>query len=211
MQDTQYIGLKVNELRKNAGMTLKELGDATNLSQGFLSKFERGQTTIAVDSLVQIAIALGTTIDQLLSKDTVEPESQPAKIVHRSYEDTVLYTENNFVHYQISDNYANMDIFPKKTVLFPTQKSDHNALFAHKGHEFVYVLEGILTLKVEGETYDLFPGDTAHFRSDVRHIWYNNTNRNTVILTFHTPNIFSDGNPDKKFQLSHINEHIYED
>ena len=197
MKDTQYIGLAVNKLRKSTRMTLKELSDATGLSQGFLSKFERGQTTIAVDSLLQIATALGTSIDQLLSQhDAPEDKEQGPKIVHRSYENSVLYMENNFINYQISDNYADMDIFPKLIVLLPTQNTDHSALFAHKGQEFVYVLEGILTIKISNDTYDLFPGDTAHFKSNVQHTWYNNTNRNTVILTIHTPNIFSGGSLD---------------
>lgn len=197
MKDTQYIGIAVNKLRKNNGMTLKELSDATGLSQGFLSKFERGQTTIAVDSLLQIATALGTSIDHLLSQhEPPEDQAQGPKIIHRSYENSVLYMENNFINYQITDSYADMDIFPKLIVLLPTQDADHSALFAHKGQEFVYVLEGILTIKTSSDTYDLFPGDTAHFKSDVQHTWYNNTNRNTVILTIHTPNVFSGGNLD---------------
>ena len=198
MKNTQYIGFEVNRLRKNAGMTLKELGDATNLSQGFLSKFERGLTTIAVDSLMQIALVLGTTLDHLLSNEYTESDDKQVKVVHRSYEDSVMYIENNFVHYQISDNYEDMDMFPRKTVLLPTQASDHNALFSHHGQEFVYVLEGILTLKIGNDIYDLFPGDTAQFKSNVEHTWYNNTSKNTVILTMHTPNIFIHENSDVK-------------
>ena len=199
MKDTQYIGLAVNKLRKGANMTLKELSDSTGLSQGFLSKFERGQTTIAVDSLLQIATALGTSIDHLLSqREQSADEAQGPKIIHRSYENSVLYMENNFINYQISDNYAGMDIFPKLIVLLPAQETDHTVQFAHKGQEFMYVLEGVLTVKIGSDTYDLFPGDTAHFKSDVQHTWYNNTNRNTMILTVHTPNVFFSGEPDGK-------------
>ena len=194
MKDTQYIGAAVNALRKKANMTLKGLSDATGLSQGFLSKFERGQTTIAVDSLMQIASALGTSIDQLLTQqEAVEQIDEGPKIIHRSYENTVLYKENNFINYQITDNYAGMSVFPRQIVLLPTQNADHTVLMTHKGQEFVYVLEGILTIRIGKDTYDLYPGDTAHFKSNVQHTWYNNTNRNTVILTIHTPNIFSDG------------------
>lgn len=192
MNDTQNIGMTVNRLRKNARMTLKELSGATGLSQGFLSKFERGQTTIAVDSLMQIATALGTSLERLLASSGGAPHHSEVKIVHRSYENTMMYMENSYhINYQISDNYWGMDIFPKLIVLLPTQEAAHDALFSHHGQEFVYVLEGILTLKINSDRYELYPGDTAHFKSDVMHTWYNATNRNTTILTIHTPNVIA--------------------
>lgn len=193
MNDTQYIGLAVNRLRKSANMTLKDLSDATGLSQGFLSKFERGQTTIAVDSLLQIATALGTSIDRLLSQNACAASPETPKIVHRSYENSVLYMENNYINYQITHGFIGMDVLPKQIVLLPSSGADHSDRFSHKGQEFVYVLEGVLTLEVGAETYELYPGDTAHFSSNVEHTWYNNTNRNTVILTIHTPNVLAEG------------------
>lgn len=49
------IGEKVKNLRNEQGMTLKQLSEATGLSTGFLSQFERGITTIAVEHLSSIA------------------------------------------------------------------------------------------------------------------------------------------------------------
>ena len=198
MKDTQYIGFTVNQLRKKAGMTLKELSEATGLSQGFLSKFERGTTTIAVDSLILIADTLGTSINHLLTQSEQHKNKDDFKIVHRSYENSVLYMEASFINYQISHTYSDMDILPKMIVLLPANEADHNALFSHSGQEFVYVLEGILTLKIDSEVFELYPGDTAHFKSDTQHTWYNNTNRNTKILTIHTPNVFSKGDISSK-------------
>lgn len=191
MRDTQYIGHTVNRLRKSADMTLKDLSDATGLSQGFLSKFERGQTTIAVDSLLQVAAALGTTVERLTMPEEPAQAPEMPKVVHRSYENSVLFLENGNIHYQITDGVTDMEVLPKRIVLLPSSRVEHATLSAHKGQEFVYVLEGVLTLEVEGEVSELYPGDTAHFRSDVEHDWYNNTNRNTVILTVHTPNVLA--------------------
>ena len=189
MKDIQYVGNKVNELRKQAGLTLKELGEKTDLSQGYLSKFERGQTTISLDSLMTIARALNTSMDKLFPTDTSEHEENWDQVVHRSYENSVLYMESTkHINYQITHN-LEMDMFPKISVLLPSPNASKSALFSHKGEEFVYVLEGILTLKIQDKTYELYPGDTAHFRSDVQHIWYNNTNMTTKILTVHTPNV----------------------
>ncbi|WP_240523881.1 helix-turn-helix domain-containing protein [Bacillus cereus] len=49
------IGMKIKKLRTEKGMTLKELSEKNELSVGILSQFERGLTTIAVDSLEKLA------------------------------------------------------------------------------------------------------------------------------------------------------------
>lgn len=188
MKDIQYIGNRVNELRKEAGLTLKELGEKTGLSQGYLSKFERGQTTISIDSLMTITKVLNTSIDKLFPTESTE-ENNLDSVVHRSYENSVLYMENTeHINYQITHR-LDMDIFPKISVLLPSPDTAKDAFFSHKGEEFVYVLEGILTLKFKEKTYELYPGDTAHFSSNIEHTWFNNTNMATKILTIHTPNV----------------------
>ncbi|MDO4711938.1 MAG: helix-turn-helix transcriptional regulator, partial [Peptostreptococcaceae bacterium] len=48
------IGSRVQNRRKEQKITLKELSERTGLSTGFLSQFERGMTSIAIDSLQKI-------------------------------------------------------------------------------------------------------------------------------------------------------------
>ena len=66
------IGGKVKELRRTQNLTLRDLSDKTGLSIGFLSQFERGLTTIAVDSLQEIAKALDVPLSTLLTLSSEE-------------------------------------------------------------------------------------------------------------------------------------------
>ena len=45
------VGSKLKELRTSKGMTLKELGDASGLSVGYLSQLEQGKSSIAINRL----------------------------------------------------------------------------------------------------------------------------------------------------------------
>ena len=65
------IGEKVKNLRNEQGMTLKQLSEATGLSTGFLSQFERGITTIAVEHLSSIADLFKVRINYFFEE---EPE-----------------------------------------------------------------------------------------------------------------------------------------
>lgn len=55
MNTSTAIGAKVKSLRIGKEMTIKQLSEACGLSVGFLSQFERGISSIAIDSLETIA------------------------------------------------------------------------------------------------------------------------------------------------------------
>ncbi|SHK10490.1 helix-turn-helix domain-containing protein [Paramaledivibacter caminithermalis] len=64
------IGKAIKKLRISKKLTLKDLSDRTGLSTGFLSQLERGLTTIAIDSLENVANALDVDLSYfILSKD----------------------------------------------------------------------------------------------------------------------------------------------
>ena len=55
MTENEQIGAKMKARRLQKGLTLKQLGDLTDLSVGFLSQAERGLTTISLNSLYRLA------------------------------------------------------------------------------------------------------------------------------------------------------------
>jgi transcriptional regulator with XRE-family HTH domain len=57
----------VRTLRREHGMTLKELGHAADLSHPFLSQLERGLARPSVGSVERIAAALGVSVSALWS------------------------------------------------------------------------------------------------------------------------------------------------
>jgi len=52
----------------------------------------------------------------------------------------------------------------------------------HKGQEFMYVLEGVLTLLAGDEEYDLYPGDSIHLDSSTPRSWINRTRERVRFL-----------------------------
>lgn len=62
MTENEQIGAKIKARRLQKGLTLKQLGDLTDLSVGFLSQAERGLTTISLNSLYRLATGLDTDV-----------------------------------------------------------------------------------------------------------------------------------------------------
>ena len=62
---------KLQELRKNKGLTQEELAEALYVSRTAISKWESGRGYPSIDSLKEISKYFSVTIDELLSSDEV--------------------------------------------------------------------------------------------------------------------------------------------
>ena len=178
------VGSKLKELRTSKGMTLKELGDASGLSVGYLSQLEQGKSSIAINRLGKIAECLGVNMRYFISE-----ELQNENPVMKAYENEVLYIESELsIQYRITNNMNSMNMLPKIDVIMPGFTTE--GMHYHKGEEFIYVLEGILTLELDGKTHTLYPGDTAHYDTIHVHSWSNHTNKLVKVLMVSVPNSF---------------------
>lgn len=190
------IGKKMKALRTEKQYTLKNLGDLTGLSTGFLSQLERGMTTVAIDSLGKIAAALNVDLSYFFITNQNEEEKTDmykdraeSSFIVRSYERNVVNIGAEFVQYDLAVNLQNKSMMPRIIDLMPLVDSEEPTNeFQHDGEEFVYVLEGVLSILIDHVRYDLFPGDSAYFESCKMHNWRNNTNKMVKILVLNTPN-----------------------
>ena len=182
------IGEKLKQVRNSKGMTLKELGDASGLSVGYLSQLERGKSSIAINQLGKIAECLGVNMRYFISE-----ELQNESPVMKSYENEALYIESELsIQYRIINNVNHLSMLPKIDVLMPGFATE--VAHCHKGEEFIYILEGVMTFDLDGKTYDLYPGDTAYYNALKVHSWKNNTNKPVKVLMVSTPNPFQQRN-----------------
>lgn len=180
------IGQKIKDLRLQNKMTLKDLAQRTDLSVGYLSQLERGLTDIATDSLTIVSQALGVDRSHFFR----EPRRTPRRIL-RSYEKEVFQVDSSrFIHYHLTNQAGNKSLLPRFIELLPINSDEEILPYSHEGEEFVYVLEGVLTLFIDNEQQELFPGDSAHYQSATPHNWANYTTKMVRILVTSLPNPF---------------------
>lgn len=63
MNHREDIGKKIAQLRKEKGLTLKEMSELTKLDYSNISKIERGRYNVGIDILGKIADALNVDIE----------------------------------------------------------------------------------------------------------------------------------------------------
>lgn len=179
------VGKKIKELRNSKDLTLKQLSEKSDLSISFLSQVERGIASIAVTSLEKIAKVLDTDLSYFFPT----PKKHEASIV-RSYEQEVFSVEESRIYQRLGNDLDGKVLEPMLISLFPCQSTEEIAPYSHEGEEFVYALEGILTVFVDSQKFQLNPGDSLHISSTIPHEWANFTNRTVKVLCVSSPRIF---------------------
>ena len=187
MDTNAVIGLRIKNLRNEKKYTLKYVSENTGLSIGFLSQLERGMTSIAIDSLDKIATLLGVELSSFFN---IESKAKDCHIIRR-YEHKASVVNPEIIEYALSSNMTDFDLLPRLVEVTPSlEKESELALYSHDGEEFIYILEGILTLQIDEDIFLLYPGDSAHIHSNVKHNWKNDSSNTVRFLTVHTPNPF---------------------
>jgi len=65
----RLLGGRARRLRRARGLTLGTLAGVTGISARFLDRFEQGRTSISIDSLHKVAVALDVPLSLLLQVD----------------------------------------------------------------------------------------------------------------------------------------------
>ncbi|MBY0086059.1 MULTISPECIES: helix-turn-helix domain-containing protein [Brevibacillus] len=170
------IGVLIKSLRVGKKKTLKQIAEKTQLSISFLSQVERGKSSITLESLKKISEALGVSPGYFFSGESIGGNER----VRRASRARSQLQRAPFMYEDLSGQLANPSLVPILVTLSP--HGEKGTPFAHKGQEFIYVLEGVLTLLLGEEEHDLFPGDSIHMESSVPHNWVNRTGEVTKFL-----------------------------
>ena len=178
------IGKKIKDFRKAKGMTLKQLGEVSGFSISLLSQLERGQTSITINSLKSIASALEIELANFF-----QVTEKHDNVIFRSYElKGFRLNHSNFIYYSLANDTIDRVMDPIMVEVLPAEQEKIRPL-SHSGEEFVYVLEGTLTVFMDDQEYTLYPGDSLHMLSTVPHEWVNLTNKPVKIISVNTPSV----------------------
>lgn len=75
------VGERVKDVRENKGLTQEQLSQASGVSKSFLSEIENNKTNPGGQTLLQIANALGASVDYLLEGKSSESQSKESVVI----------------------------------------------------------------------------------------------------------------------------------
>jgi transcriptional regulator with XRE-family HTH domain len=161
------IGALIRARRRQLHMTLQELSDAAGISVGYLSQVERDHATPSLGTLAQIARSLAVGVDYFIA--TPSPEDGVTRAGERNQ---FSVNGSSMVYERIATDFAGNVLSSFILTVPPGYRSE---TVAHEGEEILFVLDGTITQRLDGEEMTLSAGDSLHFRGNRPHSWSNDT------------------------------------
>lgn len=156
------IGARIRQLRLKNDLTLEELASRTELTKGFLSQLERNLTSPSIQSLADVAEALGMNLSGFFKEDADE------QIVFKE-EDAFVDQQEGLCTYWLVSNAQKNEMEPIRLVLEPGYSS--KAIQPHPGEEMGYVLAGRIHLVTESRPKGVLvkKGDCFYLKGNESH------------------------------------------
>ena len=184
------VGTRLRHARILLGMSLREVAQRANVTEGYVSKVENDKVLPSLATLHRIANALETNISALLAM----PENT-GKIVS-----VIKADKRPIMRFDKPDNGDGV-ILERLSPVRPDSLLQSNIHvveagggsgepISHRGQEMGMVLEGVLDLFVGDETHRLDAGDSFSFNSEHEHYYRNASNGTTRVLWVNTPPTF---------------------
>jgi transcriptional regulator with XRE-family HTH domain len=158
------VGERLRAIRRLRRATLKTVADRAELSESFLSQVERGRANASIASLKRIAAALGVNV-----ADLFEPNGSTARprVLRRDVRPNLAFgtlgrkfmlTPRPLEHLQVI--VGELD----------AGGSTGDEPYTHgDSEELLVVLEGVVSLQLGAEVFELERGDSIDYRSSMPH------------------------------------------
>ena len=163
------IGGKLKQLRTEKKLSIAELSRLSDVSTGLISQIERDLVMPSVASLWRLAQALDTNINEFFQEEPKEEQIIIRKGDHRTLVMNHDSSEYKLLHPNKTDRKLDMMVITLKSGHTYDQKP-----IRHEGEECGYVLQGTLTVSLNGKDHILNEGDSIYFDSSLPHKYINN-------------------------------------
>ncbi|MFK0099561.1 helix-turn-helix domain-containing protein [Streptomyces sp. NPDC091040] len=174
------MGDELHTLRKEAGLSLRELAAQTGLSATLLSQVERGVREPSLKTLRALSAAFGSSTSSLFNERT------PLTAHHsRPHERSRLLMPKGLVQYErLTPSNGQLEVL--LGTLEPGQSSDYEQ-WSHVAVECAYVVTGTVTVHVGDQRFDVQAGEALTFDATLPHRYSNNGSSAATYLASMTP------------------------
>lgn len=163
------IGRELRAFRRQQGLTVADLAQATGLSIGMLSKIENGLTSPSLSTLQALSHALSAPITAFFRRYEERREVQHVQAgEHLEIERRGTRSGHQY-HLLGHIGSNNSGVVVEPYIITLTAESDVFPTFQHDGIELLYMLEGEVTYRHGDQLFHLQPGDSLIFDADAPH------------------------------------------
>jgi transcriptional regulator with XRE-family HTH domain len=157
------VGANIRQLRMAKGMTLDRLASSSKLTRGYISLVERGLKMPSIAALLRMAAALEVNVAYFFDPNS---ELTPRYTLFRQEDrNAPSLRDGGFELLALAAGRTRKMMEP--FLLSPPLKSAPRA--SHAGEEMLFVVNGRIAIKLDGEELLLSKGDCLYFSGETPH------------------------------------------
>ena len=184
LQQRILLGNKISSVRKEKGLTIRQLAKELDVTPSLLSQIERGLANPSLNTLRMLAIKLDISLFSLF----YEENKMDKLITRRDQRTKFILPQTNFEYDLLSpDMHGAIEMV---IMNIPPQEESSTELLNHIGEEIAYVLNGEVQIFLENNMEILQAGDSIKIPSNVYHKWRNTSDKVVSVLFAMTPPSF---------------------
>jgi transcriptional regulator with XRE-family HTH domain len=172
------IGKKIKDLRNTLNLSQEELANRCDVTKGYISQLENNLTSPSLATLVDILLALGTTLKEFFNDDSDE------KIVFNT-KDYITKEEDGYSMTWLVNNAQKNEMEPVVVTIQPRHKTEED--IPHEGEEFGYILEGEVVVCYDNKKIRCKKGETFYFKTSKVHYLYNPKDKLAKVIWVSSP------------------------
>lgn len=157
----RQIAQRAKELREISDLTVAEVASKVELSPEEYEAYESGRVDMSISLLIKLSELYGVDTTTLLTGQA--PRLSVCALTRRNMGTTVKRAKH-YIYKNLAYNFNHRKIEPLLVTVEPGTNADMETN-SHEGHEFDYVLQGALRLKVGDQDMILNEGDSAYYDS----------------------------------------------
>jgi ribosome-binding protein aMBF1 (putative translation factor)/quercetin dioxygenase-like cupin family protein len=164
------VGSRVRRVRENRGLSLEDISQRTNISVEILERIESGDMAPPLGTVIKLAKALEMKMGYFISGEENRPytivRGEDRKVVSRYDSQKGKYY--GYTYESLAPHKRDRHMEPFLVTLDPSEAEEERS--AHDGQEFIYVLEGVMEVRLGEELHLLESGDAIYYDSTIPHL-----------------------------------------
>ncbi len=164
------VGEKIKKLREEKGVSLQEFAEKSGFSSALLSQIENHMVSPPLGTLIKLSKALGVEIGYFFE----DVREAPYTLVRHNERKNIsrvaskMGKKYGYSYESLAFDKKGRHMEPFLVTLEPSTVKDQH-LYSHEGEEFIFVLEGKMSVQLADHTDILEPGDSIYFDSIMPH------------------------------------------
>ena len=180
----EEIGPRIKTMREEKGLSLAELSNLTGFDIDLLSRIENNQVQPQLGTVMKLSKALDSAFSRLVSGVGDKIYSVTRKDERKS----IFRSTSRKGQRQI---YTYRSLAPEvkgrhmEALVVQLDENPDEEMSVHGGEEFIYVLEGRVSLTIGDDLFDLEPGDSVYYLSTTPHLIASKGGKATILAVIY--------------------------